>query len=366
MELSLNRKSFIDSLSCCCVVCGRSKTLPILDNVLFECRNGVLVLRSSDGDVFIERIIDSVFPPMDFCYCVNGRDLLKLLKSFSDEEFVLSFRDNGLCIIGYVGGEFELPYIDGSDFPYALRDMGNEHSVSLSSSVLLGMLSSARPFVSTDSLRPVLCGIYFYVLGNEFGVCSTDGRGLYHSYLSQGAFDFDLSCIISSSSLDAFLSLLSATDSSCRVVLSERTLTIFLDSYGSVSARLVDGRYPNFRSVIPSSSPIKCSVNRKSLLGAISRASLCASAVSSCIVLDITNASMTVSSTDLDFRRKSTQNLECCANAPIRLGVSANVLKSCLEAHSTDTVDLCLIAPDRAIKIESDGLTTLAMPLKID
>jgi DNA polymerase-3 subunit beta len=365
MELSFNRLSFVDVLSSCCVVTGRNRALSILDNVLFRFEGGVLSLLSSDGDVMVIRK-SACLSPIDFSglYCVNGKDLLKILKSFSDVEFTLSFVEGGICVIGYSDGRFELPWLSGNDFPLLVLD-GDGVDVSVSSRSLSSMLGLSRSFVATDALRPVMCGTYLYVSGGELGVCSTDGKRLYHS--RELGIDESLSteCIIGASSLDAFLSLLSSIDGVVTLSISNRFITLSIDGVGSVSARMVDGRYPNFRAVIPPTCKIVCSVSRKGLLDALNRSSLCSDAIYG-VVLEIKDGSICLTSGDSSLSRRSRQEIPCSSNGYLRIGVTSPILRSCLEVFSTDEVTLLLNEANKPIKISDDRTTALAMPILID
>jgi DNA polymerase III sliding clamp (beta) subunit (PCNA family) len=68
------------------------------------------------------------------------------------------------------------------------------------------------------------------------------------------------------------------------IEFDERNAVVTLESYRMV-CRLIEGRYPNYNSVIPQNNPYKVTVDRQQLIGALRRVSIFSSQASSLIKL---------------------------------------------------------------------------------
>ena len=84
------------------------------------------------------------------------------------------------------------------------------------------------------------------------------------------------------------------------IEFDERNAVFTLESYRMV-CRLIEGRYPNYNSVIPQNNPHKVTVDRMQLMGALRRVSIFSSQASSLIKLRMQENQIVVSAQDIDF-----------------------------------------------------------------
>ena len=75
--------------------------------------------------------------------------------------------------------------------------------------------------------------------------------------------------------------------------------------------RLIEGRYPNYNSVIPQNNPHKVTVDRMQLMGALRRVSIFSSQASSLIKLRMQENQIVVSAQDIDFSTSAEETQVC-------------------------------------------------------
>ena len=135
----------------------------------------------------------------------------------------------------------------------------------------------------------------------------------------------------------------------------------------SVNCRLVEGRYPSFRSVIPPAFSVRATGIPTAAMAA--SAERCALS-NDTLRIDLAHGTgIVMSASGLQTGRGSRESVPCAADGELSIALSAKRLVSALSAVRGDTFDLLLNGPDRAAVIrdpEDDGVTILIMPVRMN
>ena len=156
------------------------------------------------------------------------------------------------------------------------------------------------------------------------------------------------------------------------IEFDERNAVFTLESYRMV-CRLIEGRYPNYNSVIPQNNPYKVTVDRLQLLGALRRVSIFSSQASSLIKLRMQENLIVISAQDIDFSTSAEETLVCqYAGNPMSIGFKSTFLIDILNNISADEIVIELADPSRAGVIipveqeENEDLLMLLMPMMLN
>ena len=142
---------------------------------------------------------------------------------------------------------------------------------------------------------------------------------------------------------------------------------------GVLNCRLIDGRYPNYNSVIPTDNPSQTTVDRRALLSALRRVLPFASESSQLVRLHMENGRFEVSSEDIDFATSAKEQLSCeYTGAPMSIGFKGSSLMEVLSNLNSDQVVIMLADPSRAGIIvpaeqpEDEDVLMLIMPMLLN
>ena len=137
--------------------------------------------------------------------------------------------------------------------------------------------------------------------------------------------------------------------------------------------RLIEGRYPNYNSVIPKENPFQVTIDRMFLLNALKRVSVFSNQSSSLIKLHLEDNLLTVSAQDIDFSTSAEERIPCEYNGDeLSIGFKATYLIDILGNISSTDVILQLADPSRAGLIlplenqENEDLLMLLMPMMLN
>lgn len=346
--INLNKKDFTKVLNIGGTFAGRSKVLPILDCVKIKVSNGYMTVVSSDSENAISKKTTIMNDDGETTFCVNFKDLYSYVKLLIGDVVTLIVLEKELEV-KHEKGNVTLPLMDADEFP-TLKPDADCTEVKISSALLNNWIVDARNFVGDDDLRPVMGNIYFYSKEGEVGCCGSDGQFMFSDNIKEDNGEW------------SFLLNKGAFKSVCDVCQDVEEVTVkigsrnamFIGDGVSVLARLQEGRFPNFKSVQPTNSPIQVKLSKSELLDAINRVKVGAKNASCLIKIEVDGMNMQVSAQDIDFNRKAVENVMVEANGNITICFNANKFITCLNAISTDNVVLNMSDASRACVINED------------
>ena len=365
MKFSIERKLLLDVLGVGGSMSGKSKVLPILDSCKVVISGGRLIISSYDGENAVLKCCSVIEHDLDMSFCVNCSDFMKSIKSVKDAvlDFVLVESAN-ILVINHLRGFMELPYESIDEFP-SIDSVTDGVTISMECSVLWNWLNRARNFVATDMLRPIMCGVNFYVDGSEYGVCASDGTVMFvdnaeFSDLTIGR----INAVIPSSSLTTLLSAINGGDI-VTIKINERNIS-FSTSDSKVVCRRPEGFYPNFKAVLPKSHGVEVRLPRTDLLDAVNRAKMFANSGKHLCILETMSGELGIAAEDLDFSKKSVD--KCCASisGSIRIGAKSELLSMCLSVMEDESIVIEMSEPSRPIifkEVACPNQVLLLMPM---
>ena len=223
-----------------------------------------------------------------------------------------------------------------------------------------------------DDLRPVMNGIYFDLNANGLAIVASDGHKLVRNRILNINSDTPAAFILPKKPANLLKNVLTKDGGDTIIKFDGKNAGItFAD--GSLSCRLIEGRYPNYNSVIPTNNPNKLTIDRRSLLGALRRVLPFASDSSQLIRLHIDGSSVELSSEDLDFATSAKESIICEYNGQkMDIGFKGSSLQEILNNIDSDEITFELADPSRAGVIipvqqpENQEVLMLIMPMLLN
>jgi DNA polymerase-3 subunit beta len=146
-------------------------------------------------------------------------------------------------------------------------------------------------------------------------------------------------------------------------------------SYGDgiLQCRLIEGRYPNYNSVIPQNNPNELRCDRNGLLAALRRVQPFANDSSNLIRFHVEGSTLQLDAEDYDFSKTATERMTCDYNGqPMSIGFKGSSFIEILGNFSCPEVIVQLADPSRAGLVlpseqpENQDVLMLMMPMLIN
>ncbi len=274
MQFTIKRDVLLKSLNLVQGVVEKKNTLPILSNVLLEAKNNKLVIVATDLDiVFYDEISDikiltegNTTTSATILY-----DILRKLSSDSDINFDL--KNSNKLSLKTDSSDFNLLCLPTDNFPNFSDNFDNKEII-LDKSKLLSMLNKTKISISNDDTRHYLNGIYLYVTESKnktylTGV-ATDSHRLSSSSIeidSSATFD---SLILPRKTIFQLCSLIQETNEKVLMKTSESKIQFMIGNTKLVS-KVIDGKFPDYRKVVPLNNDKELNVSSKDFINSIER-----------------------------------------------------------------------------------------------
>ena len=362
MVIKVERKDFLNALSVGATLAGRCKTLPVLDNVKIKVKDAFLQIVSMDSESAIQKRTSFIECDEQGEFAVNASDLLKAVKAVKDDTVILSYsKEQNALVVKHKKGNISLSAITTEDFPVVVHGENGE-TITLGSATLFTWLNAAKAFVATDGVRPTMVGMYIEVKDNAVTVCASDGTKLFTDSVENGSMA-NVNAIIPSGVLNAIQNVINGT-SDCQVTIDTTHTTVSVDD-AKIITRNIDGRYPNFKAVIPVNQTISVGLNKREFSDALSRVSICSNATS-LIRMNVEGMNVTIDADNADFGKSAKEDMMCeHTGGDIIIGFKHDSMVGLIGSIVSENITIQMSTPDRAMIVkdaEMPNKVLLTMP----
>lgn len=374
MRFTVSSSALSSKLNMLAKVIGSKNSLPILDCFLFQVANGEMSITASDSDNVIKSTLALTNHDGEGEFCVPNRVILDALKELPEQPLHFDVDAAGEAVaikIVYQNGLYNFTGQSAEEYPRTQSMNDACTTVSLPTEMLINNISRSLFATANDELRPVMNGIYFDLTADALAIVASDGHKLVRSknftIKSESPSAFNLP----KKPASLLKNILSKDGDDAIIKFDDRSAEIqFTD--GVMRCRLIDGRYPNYNSVIPN-NPNEVTVDRRGLQSALRRVLPFASESSQLIRFHIESGRFEVSSEDIDFSTSAKEQLSCEYNgSPISIGFKGSSLMEILSNLTSDNIIIQLADPSRAGIIvpaeqpENEDILMLIMPMLLN
>lgn len=373
MEFKLSKTALLSRLNSVSKMIQAKNSLPILSNFLFEVQKNVIEITAANDEGQVKTSVECM-SDSDFKVCIVASMLITGLKSLPEQPIVFNVTETSLEIsISYQGGKFVLPGFETTTFPTPNKTQFSDQQLSGTLSIPAGQLLSGINHVhnlaADDDLRPTLASVYVDSLADKTIFVGADGHAL--GTCEMAIKSTAPSFMLSKKMCNIIKSILPGIGGDAVVKVGSSHALIVCDQY-EIYSRLVEGRYPNYNSVMPKNNDKILKVSTESFIGAITRVSAFASKTTSLLVLDISAGTFRVTATDSDFATNAEETIDCeYMSSPIKIGVKYSILLDVLSHIDSDRCVISFAGPSTALTVvpEEQGqasLTYLVMPMTLN
>ena len=373
MRFTVSSTALSSKLNALSRVINSKNSLPILADFLFDIHDNVLYLTASDSENVMKTQLDLTESDGDARFCIGNHDLLEAVKGFSEQPITFDVdQTTNIAKISYQNGLFSLPIENADEFPQpqGLNFAANE--IVINNALLAENINRSIFATAQDELRPVMNGIYFDLTPEYLAVVASDGHKLVRNKIMTIHSDQPAAFILPKKPASLLKNLLGKDGDEVTIRFDERNAQITF-SDGEIICRLIEGRYPNYNSVIPQSNPNTLTVDRLGLLAALRRVQPFANDSSNLIRFHVEGGTLQLDAEDYDFSKTATERISCEYNGqPMSIGFKGASFIEILSNFDCQEVVIQLADPSRAGLVlpseqpENQDVLMLMMPMLIN
>jgi DNA polymerase-3 subunit beta len=347
-------------------------SLPILDCFLLELTDGTLSITASDSETTLATSIETNECDSDGRFAINSKTILDALKEIPEQPLTFEVNENMEIIVKYQNGKYSLMGQNADEYPQTTALGSNAVHVTLGASVLMTGVTRALFATADDELRPVMNGVYFDITTEDITFVASDGHKLVRNKTFKAKGNEKAAFILPKKPATLLKNLLPKEMGDVQIDFDDRNAVFTMENY-TLTCRLIEGRYPNYNSVIPQNNPHRATIDRTAFMSALKRVSVFSSAASSLIKLRLDMNTIQISGQDIDFSTSAEETMMCSYDGnPMSIGFKSTFLIDILNNMSSQEVVMELADPSRAGVIvpieqnEDEDLLMLLMPMMLN
>src|SRR5881296_4674951 len=364
MEVVIDRDAFLKGLQMVQNIVEPRQTLPILANVLLESDSEAVRVTATDLEVGARVAIPAKVASKG-AITVSARKLAEIVKELPTAPVALKVTDTASVSLRCAGATYKLVGLSPDDFPPVVP-ASPASWVSLDGKTLREMLLQTSFAVSHDETRYALNGILFVLQGKDVQMVATDGHRLAVSKRSLGRGVGGMTGIVPRKAVSEIMRVLGAGEE-VQIAITENQFVLQMPNF-VMTARLIEGQFPNYDAVIPRTQPGRLAAPRSSLTAALRRVAVMAEERNKPVKLALSPGSlkMTASSQELG---EAEEILEVeYAGEEMVIGFNSRYLLEAMAALDKDQVTFEIKdaqSPGVIKSVEDEGYCCVIMPMRI-
>ncbi len=348
MKFIVSSSLLLKQLQAISGVLSTNNTLPILDNFLFELSDAEIMISASDLETTMTSRINVDMAEGDGSVAIPAKILVDTLKTFADIPITLDIDPENFGVTLIAGeGKYRLAGQNGDEYPQ-VPPLEGATTLSIQADILHQAISKTIFAASTDDLRPVMAGILCELSNEGITFVATDAHKLVRYHRKDVKGEESVSFILPKKPLHQLRNILLHDDLPVEIDYSS-TNARFTFKNIIMTCRLIEGKYPNYSAVIPSSNPNRMMVERQPFLNAIRRVSIFSNQTTYQVKFKIAGSELNLSAEDLDFNNEAKERLSChYEGTDLEIGFNSKFMVEMLNNLGTDQVMLEMSEPNRA------------------
>ncbi|MDP0500388.1 MAG: DNA polymerase III subunit beta [Verrucomicrobiota bacterium JB022] len=283
MKFKINRDHFTSGLQQVLNVVGTRATMPILSNVLINAEDDHITLTTTNLDLGIRCQIRCDVSEKG-TLTLPVRKLASIVRDLPNLDVEVETYSNQQAKISSGTSTFRIMGISSEEFP-PLPEFADQHSFLLRQDELQRMLKSVSYAQSSDETRYIMNGVYFNFEDAKLTLAATDGRRLAVVSKELEVTEENAGSLILPAKTVSEVERLLGQGETVRIAFNDRQVAFEISSATEnddkglmdniyLVSKVVEGKYPNYRQVIPKENDQHLKVSRESFLNCVRRASL--------------------------------------------------------------------------------------------
>lgn len=365
MRFICNKNDLLKSLSTARMVVSTNNAMSILSNIHMTAEDGGLKLQCMDASTGMKATLSFVDVIEQGVATVNLDKMVGILSNLPSGDVEFDY-DGSVSTIRPMGGKkvtFKLKCLPDK-FPAIEWD--NLSFFDVPAKTLKSMVSSTLPCISDDMARHFMCGVFFESNDGVLSLVGTDGRRL--TLATEQIHGLPELAHIVPPKILGILAKRFTSEGNVELAFTDKMVYLrYKDT--TLKASLVDGKYPNYRRVIPDNTTKTLGVDRTVVTDALSRVRQLTDSKSKRIMMYVSEGSIVLSTSDTDLGM-AREEIPCdYKGEPVNFALNIDYLDDALNALQSDRVKMDFSEPLKPIvmrPVGSDTTLHVIMPMQLD
>ena len=372
MKLTISSTNLLKALMDVSKAIPSKSPLPILENFLFVLKEGVLEITASDSELTLRTRIEAEGAEEDGSIAVPARHMIDLLKELPDVPLSIKTVSDSSFECSWGSGNSALPYFPATDYPEIKSTTEDAITVEFPAESLVEGIQSTVYATADDEIRPAMNGIFFDIDLESTTLVASDSHKLICYTTKDVKASEKASFILHKKPANVLRSIIGKDVENVSISFDSSSAQF---SFGATTliCRLVVGKYPKYRDVIPLNNSNILQIDRQLLLNTVKRVAVCANKASNHIKFTLKEGQLEISAQDLGFALAAYEKVMCgYSGDELTIGFKSTFLTEILSNMNCNSLVVKFADARRAALIlpaeeeaETEKVCGILMPIMI-
>lgn len=371
MKIRISRPILLKALQSVIGAVDARSTLPILKNALFTAEGDTLTLTATDLEIELVTHTTQVTIDTPGRTSIPAKKLLDIVKTLPDDADLTIFTepDKGNAILTQGKRRFTFSTLSASDYPN-LSDFETKQQITLPANDIHSMMVATAFSMANQDVRYYLNGMLLETTKTTLLVVSTDGHRLSINKTPIDSSGSETSSVIlPRKTVMELLKLLSGKTDPVTVSFGHNHTRWVLPEL-TITSKLIDGKYPDWRRVVPKEHPTTVTISREAFKGACSRAAILSNEKMRGIRLSFSNDTVIVfaSNPEHEQSEETVETVGDLRGQTIEIGFNVNYLLDVLNTVPSENIVIQLLDNHSSAMVFGEGQADaryVLMPMRL-
>ncbi len=367
MQFSISREAFLRPLQLVVSsVAGGRPALPIMGNILIEVKDNLLSLTGTDLEVELITQISLEQPSQDGVITVPARKLLDICRGLSDPcEITFQVKDERVTVRSG-RSRYLLSSLPAADFPN-IESWQSLVEFTVAQTEFKKLIEFTQFAMASQDVRYYLNGMYFEASGETLRSVATDGHRLASCAIALTQTIEEQSVIVPRKGVIELVKLLDNDQANVTIQIGQNNLRAIINGF-IFTTKLVDGRFPDYRRVIPRNGDKVLVSSREALKQAFSRAAILSNEKFRGVRLTLSENLLQITANNPE-REEAEEYIDVnYQSANMEIGFNVSYVIDVLNTLKSEQVKITFSSSDHSALIESvdsDDSLYVLMPMRL-
>lgn len=368
MEIKITKTELLKGLTLVQGVVEKKTTMPILANVLLEAKGKDFSITATDLEVGVNSLLAAeIVKPGKVA--VHAKGIYDIVKELPEGVVHITVGDNHRVDISCDRAQFKVVGLSPDEFP-SLPKKGNGTTIKVEGGVINQMIEKTSFAMSTDEMRQNLNGVYLEENGGKgtLRMVAIDGHRLsICDRKIQGDWKLPKGVIIPRKGVVELKRLIDLAEGTIDLCIDEKHVIVSNDNTTLV-VRLIDGKFPPYKQVMPKEPKRAVAIDRKAMLQALRRVSVLSADRSKGVKFVFSPKNLEISTSNPDFGEAREEMSIKYKGEHFEIGFNARYFIDVLGIIGDDEASFQMGDDTTPCVLKSgqdDGFTHIIMPMRL-
>lgn len=366
--IKASRDALLKPLTTVAGIVERRHTLPILANVLIRKSGNNVAFIATDMEVQITTHSEFGVDETEAALTVNAKKLLDILRALPDTNDIVLSQMASKLSVQCGRSRFALQTVNAADYPMVKEPEAINAHVEISQKALKHLFALTHYAMAQQDIRYYLNGTLLVFEPDMLRAVSTDAHRLAHASCRIQGVQEHTEVILPRKTVLELQRLLDDLDDPVTIDVSSGQIRFRFGNVELIS-KLVEGKFPDYKRVIPTDYVDYFDVSREALLASLQRAAILSTDKMRSVRFQMADNVLTASSSNAE-QEEALEEIEIDYSfAPLDVGFNVSYLLDFLSSLKSDTVRWFVMPDANASALltlpDDDSFQYVVMPMRI-